>query len=78
MTSVEASQILALFDAVVNAEAIANPKLAILAPIIKWFVSDQLHKLEAGVANGSIVPDGKGGYVPSTNSHYVKSTGEFI
>jgi hypothetical protein len=44
------------------------PPLAVAAPAISMFVKFEANKLKTGIADGSIVPDGRGGLVPNTNS----------
>lgn len=52
--------------------------LAVSAPVIMALLSMGAFALKTGIAAGTIVPDGKGGYVPSSNSHYNPITGAFI
>jgi hypothetical protein len=56
----------------------AYPPVGQALPILKFFIRREATKLKTGIADGSIVPDGHGGFVPSTNSHYDPKTGEFI
>lgn len=56
----------------------AYPPVVAAMPFIKFFVKHEAMKLKTGIATGTIVPDGQGGFVPSTNSHYNPKTGEFI
>lgn len=52
--------------------------LAISTPVLMALLAVGAYELKAGIAAGTIVPDGKGGYVPSSNSHYNPITGAFI
>jgi hypothetical protein len=47
-------------------------------PILKFFIKMEAAKLKDGIATGSIVPDGQGGFVPSSNSHFDPKTGRFL
>jgi hypothetical protein len=54
------------------------PAFAIAAPFLKGFIKTEAHKLKNGLADGTMVPDGEGGFVPNTNSKYDPKTGKFI
>lgn len=45
-----------------------DPALAPAAPFISMILTHEANKLKSGLADGSIVPDGRGGLVPDTNS----------
>lgn len=51
-----------------------GPALPTLTVFIRW----EAFKLKAGIADGSIVPDGQGGLVPSSNSRYNAKNGKFL
>jgi hypothetical protein len=68
----------ALASALIDDAALPYPRLATLKPLIMFIVNREAAYLKSGLANGSIVPDGAGGFVPSTNSHYNPRTGEFL
>jgi hypothetical protein len=54
-------------------------EMAVLAePIIAFVIKHQAAKLKAGLADGSIISDGHGGFVPATNSRYDPNTGFFV
>ncbi|PWT71912.1 MAG: hypothetical protein C5B60_10285 [Chloroflexi bacterium] len=55
-----------------------DPRVEIAIMGINAFVKFEAHKLKAGLADGSIVPDGHGGFVPATNSRYDPTTGRFL
>ena len=78
MTPEQASEIVRVFEDALTLAAQFYPPLAIASPILNWIVAYEVGKLQAGIANGTIIPDGKGGYVPVTNSHYDPKTGEFL
>jgi hypothetical protein len=54
------------------------PPLALAAPAVVALLRLEAAALRIGVGNGSIVPDGRGGFVPASNSHYDAKTGNFI
>jgi hypothetical protein len=54
------------------------PPLAVAAPILTSFIQNEASKLHVGLANGTIVPDGRGGFAPVTNSRFDPKTGEFL
>jgi len=54
------------------------PPLALYAPIIDAFLRHQVALIKAGVADGSIIADGKGGFVRSDNSRFDPKTGDFL
>jgi hypothetical protein len=54
------------------------PPLAVAAPIISSFIKIEGAKLKTGLAAGTILPDGQGGFVPASNSPYDRKTGEFL
>jgi hypothetical protein len=58
--------------------AVFYPPLAVALPIVTSFIQQQTANLKTGLANGTIVPDGQGGFVPITNSRYDPKTGEFL
>jgi hypothetical protein len=39
------------------------PPLSIAAPAISMFINFEAHKLKTGLADGSVLPDGQGGFV---------------
>jgi hypothetical protein len=39
------------------------PPLGVAAPAISMFINFEAHKLKSGLANGSVLPDGQGGFV---------------
>lgn len=44
------------------------PPLGAASPVVSMFINYEAHKLKAGLADGTIVPDNRGGFVPNTNS----------
>lgn len=54
------------------------PPLRFARPLIMAFIHSEAVKLKIGLSNGTIVPDGEGGFVPSTNSRYDPKTGQFL
>ena len=56
----------------------AYPAASVALAIMKFFIKREAANLKEGIATGTIVPDGQGGFVPSTNSHYDPKTGKFI
>ncbi len=54
------------------------PPLAAAMPILSMFIKYQAYKIKGGLADGTIVPDGAGGWVPITNSRYDPKTGRFL
>jgi len=47
-------------------------------PFIMKVVSGEAEKLKDGLAGGTIIPDGHGGFVPGSNSRYDAKTGQFV
>lgn len=45
-----------------------NPELKLALPFIELAIKWEAGKLKTGIADGSIVSDGAGGFVPKTNS----------
>jgi len=54
------------------------PALAPVFRTIRAFVLLEGQNLIAGLHDGSIVPDGQGGFVPVTNSRFDPKTGKFL
>ncbi len=54
------------------------PPLAPAVPLIVYIINREAAKLKTGLTDGTVVPDGQGGFVPSTNSHYDPATGRFL
>jgi hypothetical protein len=84
MTSDEIDRLEAiLIDALRLGAKLAPPPLNVLLPItlpvLEYFVRHRIiAPMKIGIANGTIVSDGHGGFVPATNSRYDPKTGEFI
>ena len=57
--------------------AILYPPMKPFVWIIDAFIRVQAAQLMIGIATGAIVPDGQGGFVPVSNSHYNPQTGLF-
>ena len=55
-----------------------NVILGAALPIIESLVRHQIAQVKIGIADGTIVADGNGGFVPASNSHYDPKTGEFL
>ena len=53
------------------------PMLRTAAPVIEAIVAHLQNSLDEGVKSGALVHDGRGGYVPATNSH-VDANGNFV
>jgi hypothetical protein len=56
----------------------ASPLLAFAEPFITRGIKHEVDSLKRGIADGSIISDGRGGFVPATNSRYDPNTGLFI
>lgn len=54
------------------------PPMAFASPLISAWIAHEGHRIKTGIADGTIVPDGAGGFVPSTNSKYDPKTGAFL
>ena len=54
------------------------PILRNAAPVIEVIVAHLQNSLDEGVKSGALVHDGRGGYVPATNSHVDPATGNFV
>lgn len=78
MTAGEIDQAAAVAQDLIIVGAGFYPPLAPIVPLLKAFVVQQAAILKTGLANGSIVPDGRGGFVPASNSHFDPKTGEFL
>lgn len=52
--------------------------LAVALPTVTNLIRLAAVALKSGIAQGTLVFDGKGGIVPATNSHYDQKTGKFI
>lgn len=52
--------------------------LAAAMPILTWIIKYKAHQLKGELADGTIVPDGGGGFVPASNSRVHPSNGRFI
>jgi hypothetical protein len=63
---------------IVKIGATAYPPLEFAVPLLNAFIAHEGHKLKIGIATGAIVSDGKGGFVPASNSRYNPITGEFL
>lgn len=78
MTPDQIDQAAAAVSDLVKVGAVFYPPLAPFVPIIQGFIIYEARKLKSGIADGSIVPDGRGGFVPASNSHYDPKTGRFL
>lgn len=58
--------------------AMAYPPIAPAIPVLNAVITMEARKLKGGLADGSIVPDGRGGFVPASNSRYDPKTGAFL
>lgn len=63
MTNDEIDQTAAVVIDLLKVGASFYPPLAIAAPILSSFVQHQAAQLKTGLAAGTILPDGKGGFV---------------
>jgi hypothetical protein len=68
----------AVLQDIVKIGAAAYPPLQFAVPLLNAFVAHEGHKLKVGIATGAIVSDGKGGFVPASNSRYDPITGKFL
>lgn len=50
----------------------------LLIPVVYNAANMGVSSVTADVASGKIVPDGRGGYVPTSNSKYDPKTGQFL
>lgn len=55
-----------------------NTMLSLVLPLIESFVRHQVAQVKTGIADGSIISDGRGGFVPNTNSRFNPKTGKFL
>lgn len=67
----------AMLDLITIGEQFYRP-LALVSPFLRAFVKWQAHKIKVGVRDGTILPDGHGGFVPASNSRYDPKTGQFL
>ena len=63
---------------VIDAAAKIWPQLRLARPLIVAFIRYEAYKLKRGIEDGTVVPDGAGGWVPASNSRYNPRTGRFI
>ncbi len=54
------------------------PPFAVAVPLFVYIINREAAKLKSGLADGTVVPDGHGGFVPSSNSHFDPVTGRFL
>ena len=78
MTPAQIDEGVAIMGEVVKDVGAFYAPIAAVAPFIMMLVKLEAWKLKAGIADGSIVDDGRGGLVPKTNSHYNPKTGGFL
>jgi hypothetical protein len=78
MTSAEIDMAEAAILDLLKVGAVFYPPLAPAIPLISGILKFQTTVIRNGLADGSIVPDGAGGLVPITNSHYDPKTGRFL
>ena len=69
--------VLILSDAL-KVAAVVYPPIAPAIPILNAVIALESGRLKSGLSDGSVVPDGRGGFVPSSNSRYDPKTGEFL
>ena len=50
----------------------------IMLPLLRAAIGTAATSIAKGIADGTLVPDGAGGFVPATNSRYDPKTGNFI
>lgn len=67
-----------LLNEALNVVSVFYPPIQPAVPIIQFFIKHEVAVLKTGLMDGSIVPDGQGGFVPITNSRYDPRTGEFL
>jgi hypothetical protein len=57
------------------------PPLAAAAPVLSMFINYEAHKLKSGLADGTILPDGHGGFVSKAWAddprHWLNADGTF-
>jgi hypothetical protein len=78
MAPEDIDRMVAVMTDLLKVGSVFYPPLAVAAPILTSFIHNEASKLHAGLANGTIVADGKGGFVPVTNSQYDPATGQFL
>ncbi len=78
MTDEEVEAVLSTARIALNVASSFYPPIKGIAPFLLYLLQRELRKVQQGVASGELVPDGKGGFVPSTNSRYDPKTGEFL
>lgn len=54
--------------AIIKIGTVLDPQLSWTAPFIASYIKLQFHRVRSGIGDGTIVPDGAGGFVPNTNS----------
>jgi hypothetical protein len=70
--------VVAVINELVKLGGLFYAPLGMAYPFIMHIVSGEADKLKDGLADGTVVPDGHGGFVPGTNSRYDAKTGRFI
>lgn len=55
-----------------------NIMLGMALPFLESYVRHQISVVRTGVADGSIISDGRGGWIPASNSRYDPETGRFL
>ena len=77
-TSDEIDKAVAIVEQLLGIAAGFYLPLKLALPFIMIGVRFEAGRLKSGLANGSLVPDGRGGIVPASNSKYDPKTGAFL
>jgi len=78
MTQEEVGRALKALEIVVSLASLIYPPLRPLKPLILALLKKVSENFSKDVAKGNIVPDGRGGWVPRTNSLVDPKTGRFL
>ncbi len=69
MTAAQGDEIISAASQLLDLAAAFWPPVGLVKPVAVWLFAREVHAFVAGVQAGTIIPDGRGGYVPATNSH---------
>ena len=77
-TDAEIDKAVSIVDSLLGIAAGFYLPLKLALPFIMIGVRYEAGRLKKGLGDGSLLPDGKGGIVPASNSHYNSRTGQFL
>lgn len=65
MTNVEIDAGVDAVISILRLVSLFSPRLRRSLPLVSWILHREASKLKAGIADGSIIPDGQGGLIPA-------------